>query len=236
MRPSSSSSLVSLCLAFSVIGPWPSAFAADAQHPVVVELFQSQGCNSCPPANANLNALSGRADVLALMFSVTYWDNLGWKDTFGQQKFTDRQWGYARALHSGNVYTPQVIVNGRVAGVGTEAGEIEGLAARGERGAGPALALEGRAVSIGAGKAPTAGADVWLVRYDPRQLDVEIKRGENAGKTLPHRHIVKELTLVGHWTGQAEQIDLPSGGDPALANAVLVQTAGEGVILAAVKG
>ena len=81
------------------------ALAADAGHPVVVELFQSQGCSSCPPANANLNALSDRADVLALSFAVTYWDSLGWKDTFAKGQFTDRQWQYAHAMHQENVYT-----------------------------------------------------------------------------------------------------------------------------------
>jgi hypothetical protein len=86
--------------------------AADVSHPVVVELFQSQGCSSCPPANANVNALSARADVLALSFAVTYWDRLGWKDTFAKAQFTERQWQYARAMRQQDVYTPQVVVNG----------------------------------------------------------------------------------------------------------------------------
>src|SRR5450755_3026413 len=79
-----------------------SAHAADASHPAVVELFQSQGCSSCPPANANVNALSQRADVLALSFAVTYWDRLGWKDTFAKGQFTDRQYQYAHAMHKEN--------------------------------------------------------------------------------------------------------------------------------------
>src|SRR5450631_1918257 len=107
------------------------ALAADAAHPVVVELFQSQGCSSCPPANANVNALSGRADVLALSFSVTYWDSLGWKDTFAKTQFTDRQYAYAHALHQANVYTPQVVINGRLEGIGAERGEIEALMRKG---------------------------------------------------------------------------------------------------------
>src|ERR1700691_4047599 len=107
--------------------------AADASHPAVVELFQSQGCSSCPPTNANVNALSERADVLALSFAVTYWDSLGWKDTFAKAQFTDRQWGYARAMHQGSVYTPQVVVNGRVEGVGADPGEIENLMSRADR-------------------------------------------------------------------------------------------------------
>jgi hypothetical protein len=108
--------------------------AADANHPAVVELFQSQGCSSCPPANANVNALSQRPDVLALSFAVTYWDRLGWKDTFDKPQFTERQWQYARAMRQQDVYTPQVVVNGRVEGVGAEPGEIEGLMSRADRG------------------------------------------------------------------------------------------------------
>ncbi len=102
----------------------PSAHAADPSHPAVVELFQSQGCSSCPPANAKVNALSQPGDVLALSFAVTYWDRLGWKDTFAKPQFTERQWQYARAMREQDVHTPQVVVNGRVAGVGADPGEI----------------------------------------------------------------------------------------------------------------
>src|SRR5271170_8235975 len=117
--PVRSSSCAALMLLGS-LGFATSGEAADASHPVVVELFQSQGCSSCPPANANLNALSQRADVLALSFSVTYWDSLGWKDTFAKGQFTERQWQYARAMRQADVYTPQVVVNGRIAGVGAD--------------------------------------------------------------------------------------------------------------------
>src|SRR6202007_3177107 len=99
-------------------------FAADTAHPVVVELFQSQGFSSCPPANANLLTIAGRPDVLALSFSVTYWDQLGWKDTFGQPAFTARQWDYAHAAGRGEVATPQVIINGRGAVVGSNAAQL----------------------------------------------------------------------------------------------------------------
>jgi hypothetical protein len=207
--------------------------AADASHPAVVELFQSQGCSSCPPANANLNALSQRADVLALSFSVTYWDSLGWKDTFAKGQFTDRQYQYAHAMHKQNVYTPQVVVNGLIAGVGAEPGEMETLIGRAERRSGPSVAITGGSVEIGA--APPQAADVWLVRYDSRTIEVPVLRGENAGKTLPHRNIVREMVRLGGWSGQAERFELPAG-DPGLSTAVLVQTSGAGPILAAAKG
>ena len=218
------------------IGASPG-FAADANHPTVVELFQSQGCSSCPPANANVNALSERSDVLALSFAVTYWDSLGWKDTFAKPQFTNRQYAYAHAIRQGSVYTPQVIINGRLEGVGAERGEIEALIRQGERpAAGPTIAIAGDAAEIGAAAAPIAPADVWLVRYESRTIDVPVLRGENAGKTLAHRNIVRELVRLGSWSGQAERFALPASSDAGLASAVLVQAPGTGPILAAAKG
>ena len=211
------------------------ALAADAARPTVVELFQSQGCSSCPPANAALAQYAGRADILALTYAVTYWDRLGWKDTFAQAQFTERQYSYARSLGDSGVYTPEVVVNGRAAGVGAEVSEVEALASRTDRGgSGPALRIESDAVEIGAGKAPSGGADVWLALYDPRTLQVPIARGENAGRTLPHRNIVKRLVRIGGWDGAAMRLALPSSG--GLARAVLVQQRGVGSIVAAARG
>ena len=227
---------VVVCLIVSsvVIGA-KNVQAADASHPVVVELFQSQGCSSCPPANANVNALSERADVLALSFAVTYWDRLGWKDTFAKPQFTERQWQYARAMRQQDVYTPQVVVNGRVEGVGADPGEIEGLMSRADRGAtGPAVTIAGGSAEIGAASAPAEATDVWLVRYDPRTLEVQVRRGENAGKLLPHKNIVREMVRLGGWNGQAERFKLPTN-DSGLSVAILVQTTGAGPILAATK-
>ena len=145
-----------------------SAGAADARHPLVIELFQSQGCSSCPPANANLFAWAARDDALALNFAVDYWDSLGWKDTFAEPAFTARQWAYARTLGHGEVYTPQAIVNGRADVTGADASELQALAKREDRGAGgPDLSIEAGRALIGAGEAPPGGAEVWLARYDP---------------------------------------------------------------------
>lgn len=212
-------------------------FAADAAHPVVVELFQSQGCSSCPPANANLLTVADRPDVLALSFGVTYWDQLGWKDTFAKREFTDRQWAYARAFKHGEVFTPQIVINGRIDGVGADRGEFLNLIRQGDRGAsGPTLSLQAGAVTVGAAAAPLEGADVLLVRYDPRTVEVPIRAGENGGRTLPHRNVVKELVRLGVWNGQAARFVIPPASDPALATAVLVQPAKAGPILAAAKG
>ncbi len=211
-------------------------FAADAAHPTVVELFQSQGCSSCPPAEANVGAISDRADVLALSFEVDYWDRLGWKDTFSKAAWTARQYAYAHAMGRDGVYTPQVVVNGRVEGDGLEPGGLADLMRRGERSAGgPSVGISGSAVAVGAGPAPSGGAEVWLARFIPHTVEVAIPRGENAGRTLPYKDVVREMVLIGHWHGEAATYPLPGGGEPGLAEAAIVQAAGSGPILAAAK-
>jgi hypothetical protein len=223
-----------LLVALAILAP-SGTLAADAAHPTVIELFQSQGCSSCPPANSNLMAVAGRPDILALSFGVTYWDQLGWKDTFAQPAFTARQWDYAHGLGHPNVFTPQVVVNGRRDGVGANPGEFRALVAAGDRGtSGPSLSIGHGKVMVGAGRAPSGGADVWLVRFDPRVEEVPVKRGENAGRTLPHRNVVHALVRLGRWTGAAETLTAPPS-DPALATAVLVQQPSGGAILAAVR-
>ncbi len=209
--------------------------AADRDHPVVVELFQSQGCSSCPPANANVLALADRPDVLALSFQVTYWDQLGWKDTYASPQFTQRQWDYARTLKHSQVWTPQVVVNGRIDTVGTRRGEIEQVIAKADRGlSGPAVsATDGRVTLSGAARASTA--EVWLVRYDPRIVQVPIRRGENGGKTLPHRNVVRELVKLGDWSGAKRDYALPGAGPANLKSAILVQQGRGGAIIAAAR-
>jgi hypothetical protein len=233
--PTSSPSLVAIAATFALVFGAAEARAADAGHPAVIELFQSQGCSSCPPANANLNAISQRADVLALSFSVTYWDSLGWKDTFAKNQFTERQYQYAHAMRQDNVYTPQIVVNGRLEGVGADRGEMEALIAKAGAPVGPAITIRNGAAEISASETPGATADVWLVRYDAHTVEVPVLRGENAGRTLAHRNIVRELVRLGGWSGQAERFDLPAA-EPGLSTAILVQTPGAGPILAAAKG
>ena len=227
---------VLLGLTFAVAGAG-LAVAADVPsgHPVaVVELFTSQGCSSCPPANDNIARLATRKDVLALSFGVTYWDRLGWKDTFASPQFTGRQWAYARTLHHDNVFTPQVVVNGRADTVGQRLTEIDALIAGNSIAGGPALSLSSGTVRIGAGRAPAGHpADVWLVRYEPGVIEVPVRRGENTGRTLPHAHVVRNLVKLGTWDGHPAGIPLPAGPD-GLAVAVLVQTSGTGPVIAAI--
>lgn len=212
-------------------GPAEFASAATVEHPNVVELYQSQGCSDCPPANAMLNALAGRADVIALSFAVTYWDQLGWKDTFADPAFTARQWEYARANRRGNVATPQFIVNGRTVISGANRQALE-AALRGPGVSGPPMTIAGDKVVIGAGPARQA-ASVWLVRYDPRVRQVGIGRGENGGRTLPHRDIVTGLRKVATWTGKPLSFSPRSYRDPSQRGAILIQQGTGGPIIAA---
>ena len=200
--------------------------------PTVVELFQSQGCSSCPPAIANVNSLADRPDLLALSFSVTYWDRLGWKDTFAKQEFTARQYAYGRVFGDG-AYTPELVINGRSDLVGAKRNEL--LAAIGKAAPlqGPAITVSGGQVKVAA--ATAAAADVWLVRYDPRVLNVDIGAGENSGLLLPHRNIVRALVRLGPWSGSAQSYAIPAGGDPVWRTAILVQSRNSGPILSAAK-
>lgn len=209
-----------------------TAGAAAAQPLTVVELFTSQGCSSCPPANANLIKVKDQPGVLALSFNVTYWDYLGWKDTFGRQEFTERQVNYEPTLGHDGPFTPQVVVNGSADAVGAKPGEIQSLIAASAHAQGPDVALAGGKVSIGAGKAPGGAADVWLVRYHRGVVEVPVARGENTGRTLPHANVVHSLQRLGRWNGQATTLPLPAAGG-GLSTAVLVQTPGGGPILAA---
>jgi len=178
------------CALIATILSAPAALAEPApQNPVVVELFTSQGCSSCPPANANLTAIADRPDVLALSFGVTYWDYLGWKDSFAKPEFTNRQYAYEQALHRATAYTPQIVVNGEMDLIGNSADELDRniSAARKEVQPAPEIRLGEDEVSIGAGAPPEDTADVWLVRYDPNIVQVPVARGENGGRTLPIR-------------------------------------------------
>jgi len=215
-------------------GSSPSVGTAQAPV-VVVELFQSQGCSSCPPANANLNRLADRPGVLALSFAVTYWDQLGWKDTFASPAFTARQWDYARFAHRGGVSTPQVIVNGGAPIVGSNNEELARvIRERGPARGGPSVEIGGGGIRLSAA-AVRAPATVWLVRYDPKVREVPIRAGENGGRTLPHRDIVRQLVRLGPYTGKSAGYPLPAAGEPGLRSAVLVQQGLGGPIIAARK-
>ena len=226
--------LTIIAAAAVTLGMPNAALANDASHPTVVELYQSQGCSSCPPAIANINAIAARPDVLALTFAVTYWDQLGWKDTFARPEFTRRQWDFAHGQGRGGVATPQTIINGRVITNGGDRGQLITAIRAADRGAaGPAIRASAGKVTVGGGSA-LRPATIWLVRYDPRAIDVPIRAGENGGRTITHRNVVRSLTKLGEWTGGATTVAAP-GGQPALRSAILVQSGTGGPIIAAAR-
>lgn len=215
------------------------AVAAEPSEPVVVvELFTSQGCSSCPPADDLLAQLSGQAQVAALALHVDYWDYLGWKDGFADPQFTERQKAYARAEGSRMIYTPQIIVGGVHRVEGNKPGDV--LTAVSAHLASPdpvALTLERVGDGVRISAEPMAGVDgpfrVQLVRYDPEQT-VEIRAGENAGRTVTYRNIVTDWQTLGDWSGATPlrlDVPVPDGG-PVV---VILQHVGPAEIVAAAR-
>jgi len=187
--------------------------AVAAGRPIVVELFTSEGCSSCPPADAMLAELATRPDVLALSFHVDYWDRLGWKDPFSSPEATARQQRYARLLGIATVYTPQIVVDGRWEAVGSDPAAVEhALAkARQQRTQVPlALALYHGRARIGLGPGGGAAAAVVLIGFDRRRVDA-VERGENAGRTLTYVDVVRGFAEVGKAPGGTGEIDAPIG-------------------------
>lgn len=168
----------------------------------VVELFTSQGCSSCPPADAALREFNQGKEILGLAMHVDYWDRLGWKDTFASPDNTERQWRYARALGERQVYTPQAVVNGRAHFVGSRKGRIadaaEQLALAGEGLTVPIkLTADGNVISISVEGVPAAkDATLYAVYYNA-EGKVDIKRGENAGRTITYSNIVGKMEMLG---------------------------------------
>lgn len=209
-----------------------------AQADVVVELYTSQGCSSCPPADALLAELAERDDVIALSLHVDYWDYLGWQDAFANPAFTERQRGYAARSGSAMIYTPQMVIAGQDQIVGTKAMKLSELIAKHSANAAPlALSIE-RAdgkLRIGADSAARASGTmtIYLVHYSPNQT-VTIKRGENAGRELTYHNVVTHWGLLETWDGAAPlsvEAELYSE-DPGV---VIVQDGAVGPILAAQK-
>ena len=231
--------ILGITTALTLAAAGTASAAPATQNPVVVELFTSQGCSSCPPAQANLTTVSDQPGVLALSFGVTYWDYLGWKDSFAKPEFTTRQYNYERTLHRATAYTPQMVVNGETDLVGSDLDEVKtsidaerAAAMKRPAGSVPTVTLATAGVAVGAANAPDGGAEIWLVRYDPNVVQVPVARGENGGRTLPHKNVVHELVRLGTWSGSAAQFALPPTME-GLKTAILVQSAYGGEIIAA---
>lgn len=211
---------------------------AAARPPVIVELFTAQGCSSCIKANADVGELAEREGVLPLTFSVDYWDYLGWTDTFARPEFTERQTAYAKRLGPRAVYTPQVVVDGRAQVSGGKPEQVEALvrqAARAPRNPPDMLYMENGKIAVGSGPRPRGGAEVWLVRYDPRQIETEVKKGDNRGETVESRNVVRQLVRLGRWRGRPTAFRLPAADEDGLETLVIVQGTSGGRIIAALK-
>jgi hypothetical protein len=200
---------------------------AEAQsRPAVVELFTSEGCSSCPPAEAYIGELSQRKDVLALAFHVDYWDDLGWKDPFSLKVSTDRQYAYSTVFRHSSVYTPQVVIDGKDEFVGTDRRHIGGALAVTRTGVPLRISLEQQNLVVELSAHENAGrSDVLLVTY-VRRATSSIGRGENAGRKLEEFNIVRGIRELGVWSGdraifRAQLSSLPRDATDA---AVLVQS------------
>ena len=239
-------SLLSFAVAATLVTAlWAPAQAqsADAVSPTVVELFTSQGCSSCPPADAYLGRLAERDDLIALSFHVDYWDYIGWKDTFASPESTDRQRGYATAMGDRRVYTPQMVIGGMTHAVGSDRRSVERAIEKSQQNTGMALKVRFRTdengrivVRIPAGHFQ-GDASVWLAIYDKKH-DVDVRRGENAGRKLSYYNVVREVRNLGLWRGREMEIalspaDLNRGGPDGCV--VIVQRGMYGPVLGAAK-
>lgn len=222
-------------LAISAIGLTPGAASA-RRSPVVVELFTAQGCVSCNKANEVMARLAGRADVIALTWPVDYWDYLGWKDTFAQPDFTDRQRSYEQPLGLRDVYTPQVIVGGVGQASGDDAAAVDELIAHARRASTPSpdISFEPRGrIAVGYGRRPRTPGVVWLIRYEASPPEVEVKAGDNRGARLTEADVVRQAVKLGRWKGRPVVFKAPPADQEGLREVVLVQEADGGRILAA---
>ncbi|WGV17107.1 DUF1223 domain-containing protein [Fuscovulum ytuae] len=210
----------------------------EVRQPVLVELYTSQGCASCPPADEFLAELAAHEEVIPLALHVDYWDYIGWEDSFAQAAFTERQKSYARAIKSRMIYTPQMIVGGidRVEGNTPDAVvRLIGKHLAVTRTVHLTLERRGDQVVIRAVAEPplSGGAEVQLVRYVPEAV-VEIARGENAGKTVTYHNIVTEWTKLADWPGVAplELTAQAPGTEPVV---VIVQEPGPSTVMAVAR-
>jgi hypothetical protein len=221
-----------------------TASAQTTQTMTVLELFTSQGCSSCPAADILFKAYVERPDVMALSFSVDYWDYLGWKDTLASPKFTNRQRVYGKSVSNGQIYTPQIVINGSRHVVGSSKSELEAAVAASRGSTEIQLVQADANVADGAiklqlagesGASPPAAGTVWLLTVRGQQT-ISVKRGENSGRTLNYYNSVRDVAQLGEWTGKSLTLRLPPGS-PALGGderyAVLIQKAGQGPLLAA---
>ncbi|WP_107989161.1 DUF1223 domain-containing protein [Breoghania corrubedonensis] len=196
-------------LTFGLLLAGPAA----ANPKAVLELFTSQGCSSCPPADELFGKLAQDRDLVVLSLPVNYWDYLGWKDTLASPDNSARQRAYADMRGDRAVYTPQAVINGRRHAVGSDKRAIS-IAIENSAGL-PVdvtahMSDEALTISVGPGKTPGMMATVWIVLFD-RAREVRIKRGENHGHTITYHNVVRRMQAIGMWKGKAASYEMPRG-------------------------
>jgi hypothetical protein len=204
----------SLIVSVSAAIFWSAAARADPR--AVVELFTSQGCSSCPPADKLLGELTRDSSIVAISLPVDYWDYLGWKDTLALPGHSKRQHAYARARGDREVYTPQVVVNGAIHVLGSDKAAIERAIAQSESAGHTGLALpisvtvadNTLTVNVATGKSQPGNGEVWLCPLT-KSVPVAIGRGENNGRTITYYNVVRRWIKLGDWKGKADTFRLP---------------------------
>ena len=202
--------------------------------PVVVELFTSEGCSSCPPADALVGELAKRPGVIALSYHVDYWDDRGWQDRFSIPEATLRQRGYVRRLSKSGAFTPQIVVSGDTSLLGSNRTEVE-KAVSGDRDAlGLSLSKEGGNLHIHFLEAWREAMDVYLVSY-LKEATANIESGENAQRTLKHFNVVRSFQRLGTWNGRPQRMIAPLAELPRDASvvAVILQRKNQGAVAGA---
>src|ERR1039458_10616817 len=217
----------------ALMGP-ASALAVDTpSRATVVELYTSEGCSSCAPAEAQIGRLAMQDGVIALAFHVDYWDSLGWRDRFGLPEAVARQQQYAHALHLSTVYTPQLVIDGQRDVVG--GGDGIGAGSGRKPGVPLEISVRDHNLVVALGAQPTPGpCDVLLLGYLPEAVS-KVTRGENAGHELHELNIVRSIRKLGTWQGESKTYSVPLTASPADATGVvvLVQQPDQGAIIGA---
>ena len=193
-------------LSFALLAASTPAMAGEVKlNPkAVLELFTSQGCSSCPPADALLKRMESRPDIIALAYHVDYWDYIGWADTFGAKANTDRQRAYATAWASNNIYTPELVINGHKDVVGSRGADVDGAVAAASLPIPVTLSADGGMLQVSIDGKPSAGENpsgVWLVTFIDK-AEVAVQRGENAGQTISYTQVVTGRHILGMWDPQ----------------------------------
>mgnify|MGYP001791250555 FL=1 len=226
----------SLIALLSFVGLFNATQATAQDGPEVIELYTSQGCSSCPPADAMLHDLAKRDDVIALALHVDYWDYIGWKDSFASPQFTARQHSYANAANATTVYTTQMVIGGVDHVIGSRPMQVMDTVQAHTRAGNPFdvnMIRRGDGVYITADAGEGGDYVVQLVRYTPQE-NVAIRRGENAGRNLSYANVVTSWDVIGRWDGRtALALEADAAGDSPIV--VIVQKATNGPIVGAAE-